>query len=395
MGNTRKKFDHKLSTMLVISTVYPLGPAAIILMPMIIGGVIDGYGFSEQQAGALASFEGMGLVFASVFAALWIRNISWTSVLFVGLLLTAVLNIVSANLSDFLPLLVTRFLAGLVGGTVFAVAVAALGDNREPDRAFGVAQMMQGSMMFVAFSSAPYLVQTGGVSGLFYMLAVASILMMFSLLGFPVEGVNHTGLTEEGDREASQTSLIWLGLFSSVIFFVSVFGFWAFIERIGQAANLPANTIGLALGVSQLVAIGGALAAALASDKYGRSVPLLIVLVGQLLVLWVLVGRFYSVTLFVGAGVFQALFMVAVSYQMGAIAKIDVKGKYLVLMTAAQGIGAALGPPIAAALIREGNDYSRINLMAAVCCLVSILLFLLVIFRTRGVIGSTNIVNVQ
>ena len=40
---------------------------------------------------------------------------------------------------------------------------------------------------------------------------------------------------------------------------------------------------------------------------------------------------------------FQALFIVAVSYQMGAIAVLDIKGRFLVMMTAAQGLGAAIG----------------------------------------------------
>lgn len=390
MSRGPNPFDHKISTTVVISTVYPLGPAAIILMPMIVGGVVDDYGFSEQQAGMLASMEGMGLVIASIFAAFWIRKFSWTKALFVGLLLAAALNIVSANLSDFTGLTVTRFLAGFMGGTVLAVAVVALGDNLEPDRAFGIAQLMQGVMMFVAFAAAPGLLAAYSVSGLYYMLAAASLLMMLSLFWFPDQGVIRTETDEKSTQGNSNTLLLWLGLFSSFLFFINIFGFWAFIERIGQAVQLPIATIGFALGASQIAAIGGALAAALASDRYGRSLPLVIVLVGQSLVLWALAGKFGAVTFFIGVGVFQALFMVAVSYQMGAIAKIDIKGRYLVMMTAAQGLGAAFGPTIAAALIRSGNDYGGINLMAAFCCLLSILIFFYIIRRSHQFVAATT-----
>jgi predicted MFS family arabinose efflux permease len=383
VSSNRKDFDHKLSTTVLISILYPLGPAAIILMPMIVGGVVDSYGFTEQQAGVMASLEGMGLVVASILATLWIRKRSWTRVLFFGLLLTAALNLISSNLDDFIPLVVVRFFAGLMGGTVFAIAVVALGDNREPDRAFGIAQAMQGAMMFVAFASAPVLMRTLGVSGIFYMLAAASLLMMLSLFRFPDQGVNRSEFTEETESAGSNTRLIWLGLFASFLFFLNIFGFWAFVERIGQAAQISPTTIGLALGVSQIAAIGGALAAALASDRYGRILPLLIVLVGQSLVLWVLVGKFGSMTFFVGTSVFQALFMVAVSYQMGAIARIDTKGKFLVLMTAAQGLGAAFGPSLAAALIREGDNYVGINLMAGLCCALGLLLFFFIISRSH------------
>ena len=84
MGKNKNQFDHSLSTTLLISIIYPLGPAAIILMPMIIGGVIDTFGFSEQQAGAIASLEGMGLVIASAAAVFWIRKTSWTKILLLG-----------------------------------------------------------------------------------------------------------------------------------------------------------------------------------------------------------------------------------------------------------------------------------------------------------------------
>ncbi len=382
---SKNSFDHRVSTTLLISIVYPLGPAAIILMPMIVGGLIDSYGFSEQQAANIASMEGLGLVVASVFAALWIRRVSWVKALFFAFLFYALLNIVSANLAEFTPLLMTRFLTGLAGGSLFSVTIAALGDNREPDRAFGFAQAVQGAMMLAGFAAAPYLLQAWNVRAIYYMLAAASILMMLTLFRFPASGLVRVASGENNRLQAGHTFLIWLGLAASIIFFVNVFGFWAFVERIGQAARLPASTIGLALGISQIMAIVGALAAVLASDRYGRYLPLLIVLIGQSLALFALLGKFGAAAYFVSTGAFQALFIVAVSYQMGAIAKLDVKGRYLVMMTAAQGLGAAFGPTIAAALIGEGNDYGGILWMAALFCFTSTVLFMFIIYRSRRV----------
>lgn len=383
----KNKFDHKFSTTLLISILYPLGPAAIILMPMIVGGLIDGYGLSEQQAGNIAAAEGMGVVVASIVASFWIRRVSWTKTLLVSMLLTALLHCIAANLTGYVALLSVRFLAGMSAGTIFAVTVAALGDNKEPDRAFGVAQAVQGIMMFAAFAAAPMLLETWAVSGLYYMLAAGCILMMPVALRFPDSGIDHSELAAQSGPVKGATALIWLGLFASVIFFISVFGLWTFIERIGVVAELPNNTIGLALGASQLIAVGGAALAAVLSDRYGRALPLLVVLIGQCLVLWMLIGKFSSMTFFIGAGIFQALFMIGVAYQMGAIAKIDLKGKYLVLMTAAQGLGAAFGPGIAAGLIR-GSDYSGVNMLAAACLLISILMFLFIIYRSRNLFSG-------
>jgi DHA1 family inner membrane transport protein len=375
-------FDHSLPTTLLISSVYPLGPAAIILMPMILGGLIDSYGFTEQQAANIASMEGLGLVVASVFAAVWIRRLSWVRALFFAFLLYAALNVISANLATYGPLLAMRFMTGLAGGSLFSVTIAALGDNREPDRAFGFAQAVQGLMMLAGFAVAPHLLQAWNVSAMYYLLAAASLVLMLTLFRFPAQGEIRAIAAQDHGQSRSHDLLIWLGLLASMVFFVNVFGLWAFVERIGQAARLPAGTIGLALGVSQVMAIAGALAAAMASDRYGRRWPLLIVLAGQSLALFALLGEFGAAAFFASTGAFQALFIVAVSYQMGAIAELDLKGRYLVVMTAAQGLGAAFGPALAATLIGENNDYSGVLLMAALCCLASTLAFLLIIQRS-------------
>lgn len=377
-----REFDHKLSTTTLISVVYPLGPAAIILMPMIVGGVIDQFGFSEQQAGTIASLEGLGIVFSSLIASLWIRRVSWTRMLLIGFLAYAALNAISANLGAFIPLAVTRFLAGFAGGTVFAVVVAALGDNKEPDRAFGIGQAAQGVLMFAAFAAAPFVIEAYGVGGLFYMLAAAALVMLLTLLRFPSQGAERETAVGAAGEGSGNVALIWVGLLAGFVYYASLFGFWGFIERMGQAAGLPGRTIGLALGASQVAAIAGALAAAVASDRFGRTVPLAVALAGQLLVLWLLVGQFTTTVFYIGAGLYQALYILATAYQMGVIAKLDTQGHYLVMITAFQGLGAAVGPSVAAALI-SGSDYRGINLAAALGNVISIAMFFFIIYRSR------------
>lgn len=379
------RFDDGLATTLLVCIVYPIGPAATILMPMIVGGLIDDYGFSEQQAGNIAALEGLGLVVASLLAALWIRRVSWLTALALGFVAYALLNVASVGVAAYTPLLVLRFLTGFAGGGLFAVTVAALGDNREPDRAFGLAQAVQGVMMLAAFFAAPWLIQAWGVGTLYAMLAAAAVLMMVTLRWYPAQGRVRTQATDGHAPGASHLALIWLGLFASVIFFINVFGFWAFVERMGQAGGLAAETIGLALGVSQIAAIGGALAAAWVGSRYGRYLPLLLVLVGQTACVFALLRSFGPTVYFLSAGLFQALFIVGVSYQMGAIAKLDTRGRFLVMMTGAQGLGAAIGPAVAAALIGEGNGYGGVIRMAALFCVVSSLLFLYIVHRSRDV----------
>ena len=151
-----------------------------------------------------------------------------------------------------------------------------------------------------------------------------------------------------GDLPSSAPILLYLGLFGGFAYYLAVW-LLGLLERMGIRAGLEESTIGYALGISQLAAICGALLAAGAAQRFGRFLPLLIALVGQLWVLWVLVGQFSAWAFYAGACAYQGLYVMATSYQLGVIAHLDSKGKFIVVMTALQGLGAALGPSIAAA----------------------------------------------
>ena len=71
--------------------------------------------------------------------------------------------------------------------------------------------------------------------------------MMLSLWRYPSAGLERTQAHLDSAGGASYTGLIWLGLFASFLFFANIFGFWTYIERIGQAAGLDTETIGWAL----------------------------------------------------------------------------------------------------------------------------------------------------
>jgi len=382
----RDGIDHSLGQTTLISAIYPVGPAAIILMPLIVGGLVDSYGFSEQQAGAVATAEGIGLVLGLLTAALWVRNVSWRSALLAGLAIYAGLNFSSPMVEGHTGILILRFLSGFVGGGVFAIVVAALGDNREPDRAFGIAQAVQGLVMGALFAWAPSLMSNSGINSLFYLMALLALTALIFLPRFPRYGV--VGASPEstdiaGDSSASVPPALYFGLFGGFAYYLAVFGFWGFIERMGTQAGLEETTIGYALGISQLAAIFGALLAAAAAQRFGRFVPILIALVGQLWVLWVLVGQFSAWSFYAGACAYQGLYVMATSYQLGVIAHLDSKGKFIVVMTALQGLGAALGPSIAAGLINEG-DYSGINTAAAATLIISLGLFLYLAHSADG-----------
>ena len=376
----KTQFDHGLAQTILVSIVYPLGPAALILAPLIVGGVIDDYGFSEQQAGTMASLEGAGLVTGILLSTFWIRKVSWTFALLTGLVTYALLNMVSASISDFTLLVSLRMLIGLIAGSVFAIVCAAMGDNREPDRAFGIGQGIQGVMMAAIFAGAPLFMADRDVGMVFYVLAGLALAMLLCLPRFPAAGIAHVQSSEYVEK--TYVHLIWVGLIGGTLYYISIFGFWAFVERIGMSAGLDADTINYALSASLVAAIIGGFIAALAGVRFGRTIPLVIVLVGQLLVLLLLKGDFSVTMFYVATCAYQFLYIIATCYLLGVIAVMDHKGKYVVMMNGFLGIGAAMGPSLAAAMITD-DSYYGINLMAMLGIFLCIGMFLFIIHRTR------------
>lgn len=382
LGQT--KFSHGLPMILLISILYPLGPAAVILAPLIVGGVIDEYGFTDGEAGLIASMDGLGLVIGLLAGALWVRKVSWPRMMLLALAAYAAANALSTTAGTAGALVAMRLLCGFCGGSVFAIINAALGDNRQPDRAFGIAQSVQGVMMFAAFASVPLMAEGRLVNGLFYMLAGAAVVLMLCALRFPHAGVTETPAGPDSGGGASRLGLIWIGLAGGLLYYASVFGFWAWIERIGVNAGLVSGAVEFALSISQIAAVAGGLAAGFAGDRIGRVAPLAVAATGQIAVLWLLLGEFSATTYLIGACFYQGLYIIATSYLLGVIARLDRSGKYVVVMNGVLGIGVAVGPSIAAALIRPG-DYGGLNLAAAAGIALTLALFLFVIHRSREV----------
>ena len=377
-------FSHGLPMILLISILYPLGPAAVILAPLIVGGVIDEYGFTDEQAGLIASMDGLGLVIGLLAGALWVRKVSWPKMLLLALAAYAAANVLSTAGQTAGALVAMRILCGFCGGSVFAIINAALGDNRQPDRAFGIAQSVQGVMMFAAFASVPLMSEGRLVNSLFFLLAGAAVVLMLCVLRFPHQGVVTTAERPDTGGAAGHRVLIWIGLTGGLLYYASVFGFWAWIERIGVNAGLDRSAVDFALSISQIAAVAGGLAAGLAGDRFGRIAPLVCAAAGQLAVLWLLLGGFSAATYLVGASLYQGLYIIGTSYLLGVIARLDRSGKYVVVMNGVLGIGVAVGPSIAARLIQPG-DYSSVNLAASAGIVLTLVLFLFVIYLSREI----------
>ena len=125
--------------------------------------------------------------------------------------------------------------------------------------------------------------------------------------------------------------------------------------------------------------------AAWLSDRFGFAWPFAISTVFLVISVALAVGDINVLLFAISAIVFDFMWVFANAYQIALVARLDTGGRFVVLVPAAQGIGAMAGPAIAAVFI-QGDYYLPVNIMAIICFIFSLFLFLIVLpkFKNSG-----------
>ena len=103
-------------TLTVLSINNACGTAALLLAPVVVGGLVTTLPFSSEQAGYVISVELAGFALAAIPAALWIRHFNWHWVLYVVVSAMLAGNLITSGLQTVPAFLLVRFLAGFGAG---------------------------------------------------------------------------------------------------------------------------------------------------------------------------------------------------------------------------------------------------------------------------------------
>jgi predicted MFS family arabinose efflux permease len=364
------------------ASLFAIGPAAMLAMPMIVGAYVDELGFSSQQAGILASFEAAGICAASLLGMIWVRRLNWRFVTLAGLSCAVVANLLSIGLDEFTPMLAYRTLASLGAGTAFAAAAASLGEQDKPEAAFGIGLAVQNLLLMMIMAMSARIIESQGIGGIFFLLALLAFLVALPVCWLPVRSEKSGHVNELTRHHHSVTGIqIIVGLIAIVLFYAGALGFWVFLERIGDAAGHSTAMIGTILAWAFGAGALGGMGPVWLGDRKGIAWPIVAstsILIGTVLVT---VGSVTVPIFALSAILFNGMWIFATAYQTALIAKLDRHGGYTVLIPAAQGAGAMIGPVIASMTV-HGDEYLPVNISTIAFFAMSLILFLVAM---RGV----------
>lgn len=350
-----------------------IGPEVFIVQPGFVQGLVAYLGFTDQQAGFIASAEMFGIATTTILLTFAAHRVNWRHVFTGSLLVMFLASALSVFVADVQLFTMLRICAGFGAGGLVSLSFAAIGLTSNPDRNFAYLIMWVLIYGAIGLLLMPTAYAAFGLDGVLWFFA------LFPLVGLPF--VRYLPVTGENavapDEHAVTLSLPLrtLALLAMLTYFLAQGVVWAYLFLIGLAGGLSEQQVANGLTISQFAGIAGALLAAILGSRYGRSVPLTLGILAGALCLYFLVGRFSFVIFAVAVGVYNFAWNASHPFLLAAMASFDRRGRVVVYAVAMQMIGLAFGPGLAASVIEEG-DYVNVNVVGAALFVLSLVLIL-------------------
>ena len=367
------EFRHMASLLFVAM----MGASILTLLPLWVGALTDQGAFSGQQIGWLASADVIGIFLSSASAIFWVRKLPWKPVVLIGLAIFALANLASLCTDQFAALMAIRVIAGIGCGSAYAIALAGLGDRRNPQLAFGLMVTAQVVFGTIGFFAVPRIMGDADISGFFhYLNGWLLVTIALCLLSFPRS--RKSSETGESIFATLLSGRALLVFGTTVIYYCGVSAVWAYLERIGVNLGLSSADVGDLLGIGFAISGLGSLATPWLSRLAGRVVTLTIAMAAQVITMAVLIGEssmdaylLYATT----SIIFQFFWSFSLPLLMDQFNRVDDTGRFIVLCASAFKVGEIVGPPLAAALITDG-DYSAVLWLGIGCMAITLLMAL-------------------
>ena len=263
--------------------------------------------------------------------------------------------------------LIATAAVGLMMGSFWTIAYRIFGATSNPDRSFATGIVVAyTALAIVSYVVGQFVVPDYGLQGSAYLLSAIIVVLGFAALlvpsGSPPAAAEPAALSY---RPPARVALALLGILATGFAFAAV---WAFAERIGVNAGFDSSRISPVVASNLLASAAGSVLATAIGIRFGRRWTLL---VGMLLMMGAILALLGSATYWLYAvGIVGLGFTIGfvLPFQMGALAALDTAGRFVVLITAAQGIGSAIGPVLGGVAVDTGG--LRALLIAAVAALV-------------------------
>ena len=348
----------------------------LLVLPAMIGVLVDNAGMSDTSAGFSASAFFVAGAIVGLVLSVRIHHVDLRRLSMFALLIAIFADVLSAYTAGETTLFfAARILAGLALGSAYAASVAAFARFDDYERGFGIFVTLQFIISGLGLYFVPVYADVLQAKGLHLCFAVADAIAL-SLVSFLPSG-RATAAGAEHRMEEFKVLLkpaALLAILGFAVFEAANNAQFAFIERFGVSLAISDAQIGTSLMVASLIGIPGAFFIVLVGGRFGTLRPLLsgigIAIVGML----ILCNTESYLWYFVGGCCMGFSWAFCLPFIQSLLASLDRKGSAIAAGSAFSTFGSAAGPGIAA-LIVVGGRYTSVFLFSIALFVVCALLF--------------------
>lgn len=345
-------------------------------MPVVLGSVAEARGYSESELGFLASAYAGGLFLTTLSGVFWVRRFDWKLLIKAGSFISGLAFLVPLFYESYVVLLVCHLCASLGAGIGYGVTLTLLGDTKNPARNYAIsffAQVALGIVATLALSNieSPILALNMG----FILMTLVMLLSIYLAKYIPSKGAKtgHIQDTKSSTALPRKFAIPFI-LVAVLLVFIGDAAIWAFLERIGAAAD--SRSLGGSLVSASLIGgLFGSLAGGFLGIRWGYSLPMTLAIAVSILsvLMFAVYGQPWVLILAALINGFGWNFGIA--YRMGLVAELDMTGRYTVLVPAMQTLGNTIGPATAGLLIEMGG-FNYAYYFASAVWLIALALYL-------------------
>jgi predicted MFS family arabinose efflux permease len=370
--------QYSIALILAASFASTIGGLPFNALPILLGSLADTFRLSPQEIGFLGSVCFAGYLLGTLSSVFIINRFCWQKLTVICAAASCLLLLISSVSGVYwqMPL---WGLIGFFAALMTCLGLKIIGQMINKERALGVRQGIElGVTSMVLFALPVFVISQFGYVGV--ALSLSSIIFLLSLSVFWLP--KNPQLVTKRLSIKSQLNIpkpAWLALLVFLIFATGNIALWAFLERIGNSLQLQPTQLGIVFAVLKLLGGAAAFSVALVGNRLGLRKPYLIVISVLMVGFYLIWVSLFSVSntflLFaMGAWIWEVAFTWGCVFQTAAVARLDSKGNAIMLIPAAFGVSAMVGPAIGGWLVSSG--YHEVIIFAFTTSLVAVICFI-------------------
>ncbi len=361
---------------LVFSVIGTVALMRLLVLPAMIGVLVDEGGLDEVTAGWLTSMGALGGAIVAMVMAFYMHRINPRKIAVISLSVAIVAEIMSAySVGPTVLFFTIRIIAGIAIGAAYVIAIAAIARLENFERGYGIFVTLQFIVSGLGLYILPVYSSSMGVEGMYFGFAGLDALAL-ALTPF-------ISTTAEAETEKRASLSEWRVILSVVtVAAVMAFAFFemannaqfTYIERFGVSLSLTDETIGTSLLIGSLIGIPGAFSIVFLGQRFGTIIPLNIGIGAAVAGLLVLIFIKTAEGFLLGGCLLGFSWAFCLPYIHALLAELDREGSAVAAGSSASSLGGALGPAFAANVVGQGS-YINVFTLTIGLFIVALILF--------------------